>query len=71
VESIEIAPASTLEMKPGEGYHLMLMGLRQPLQAGQRFPLTVQFEKAGKMEIEVTVQGQSGSAHSHGQSHTR
>lgn len=63
VEAIELAPAATLEMRPGDGYHLMLMGLKQPLHAGQRFPLTLQFEKAGKMEVEVVVDGSSGGHH--------
>lgn len=65
VPGIDIAAATTLEMKPGEGYHLMLMGLRQPLKAGERFPLTLQFEKAGKLDVEVSVQDKVGGHHGH------
>ncbi|GIZ50833.1 copper chaperone PCu(A)C [Noviherbaspirillum aridicola] len=65
VGGIDIGSAATLEMKPGEGYHLMLMGLRQPLRAGERFPLTLQFDKAGKLEVEVSVQEAAGG-HRHG-----
>lgn len=66
VPAIEIGTGTTLEMKPGEGYHLMLMGLRQPLKPGERFPLTLQFEKAGKREVEVTVQDRPGTGrHGH------
>ena len=41
-------------MRPG-GTHLMLMGLAAPLKEGGSFPLTVTFEKAGTMTIEVQV----------------
>jgi periplasmic copper chaperone A len=68
VPAIDLGPAAKLEMKPGDGYHLMLMGLRQPLKAGERFPLTLQFEKAGKLEVEVSVQDNKtgGATHRHG-----
>ena len=70
VGQIEIKPSARIEMKPGEGYHLMLMGLRQPLKAGETFPLTLMFEKAGKTELKVKVQEkkdakQGGSHHMH------
>jgi copper(I)-binding protein len=69
VGQIELKPSAKLEMKPGDGYHLMLMGLRQPLKAGDTFPLTLTFEKAGKAEVKVTVQekkeSKGGSHHMH------
>jgi periplasmic copper chaperone A len=67
VEGIELKPSSRIEMKPGQGYHLMLMGLQQPLKAGDKFPLTLVFEKAGKTEVSVSVRGlneKSGGGHS-------
>lgn len=39
---------------PG-GRHVMLMGLEEPLTEGERFPLTLVFERAGEIEVEVTV----------------
>lgn len=54
--SIELKPAETVSMEPGAGYHLMLMGLRQPLKSGDKFPLTLTFEKAGKAEVTVWVE---------------
>ena len=36
--------------------HIMLQGLKEPLQAGKFFPLTLTFEKAGQREIEVAVE---------------
>jgi periplasmic copper chaperone A len=38
------------------GYHLMLMKLVKPLNVGDRFPLTLKFEKAGTVEVMVVVQ---------------
>lgn len=55
VESIELKPSSRIEMKPGQGHHLMLMGLQQPLKVGDKFPLTLVFQKAGKTEVSVSV----------------
>lgn len=60
VSSIELKAGSRLEMKPGQGYHLMLIGLLQPLKAGEKFPMTLVFEKAGKTEISVGVQSMKG-----------
>jgi copper(I)-binding protein len=52
--NLEIAPASRLELKPG-GLHVMLMGLRAPIVQGSRFPLTIRFERAGVVEVEVVA----------------
>lgn len=41
-------------LKPG-GWHLMLMGLRQPLKVGETFPVSLTFKKAGKVEVMFTV----------------
>ena len=56
VEAIEVAPGEPTVLKPG-GLHVMLMGLKEPLVEGQRFPLTLVFEKAGRVQIEVAIQG--------------
>jgi copper(I)-binding protein len=56
VESIEVGPHAKVALKPG-GLHVMLIGLKKPLEKGSRFPLTLDFEKAGKMTVEVTVEG--------------
>jgi len=61
VDSIELKPASRIEMMPGHGYHLMLIGLRQPLKAGDKFPMTLTFEKAGKTEVSVVVSEQNAT----------
>lgn len=53
---ISLPAGAKVEMKPGSGYHIMLMGLTQPLKAGDRIPLTLSFEKAGKAEVSVVVE---------------
>jgi copper(I)-binding protein len=52
---LEIKPGETVELKPGS-LHVMLMGLKQPLEKGQKVKGTLQFEKAGKVEIEYAVE---------------
>lgn len=70
VDSIAVAPGAKVAMHPGEaGYHLMLIGLKHPLNAGEKFPLTLNFEKAGKVNVSVVVEDKpaegSASASSH------
>jgi periplasmic copper chaperone A len=52
---LEIKPGETVELKPGS-FHAMLMGLQQPLQKGQKVKGTLEFEKAGKVDIEYAVE---------------
>jgi periplasmic copper chaperone A len=54
VDAVDVRPGERVEFKPG-GLHLMLLGLKNPLKQGDRFPLTLEFEKAGKIEVEVLV----------------
>lgn len=76
VEGIEIPAGSTVELKPG-GYHIMLMGLKEPLEKGKTFPLTLEFAHSGKIEVTVEVKdagamggddgcGGHGDSHDHG-----
>jgi hypothetical protein len=60
VDSIELAARATVELKPG-GMHLMLIGLTKPLREHDSFPLTLVFEHAGGVEVEVEV-GKAGAA---------
>ncbi len=54
---MEIAlPAGTaLELKPG-GYHIMFIGLVNPLKTGDTLQLTLKFQKAGDIFVAVPVQ---------------
>jgi periplasmic copper chaperone A len=53
--SIEIAAHATVSLE-ASGYHVMLTDLRQPLTAGDRFPLHLTFGKLGSTEVSVVVQ---------------
>ena len=55
VQSVDVKPGGKIEFKPG-GYHLMLLDLRQPLKTGDKFPLTLTFERAGTLETSVGVE---------------
>src|SRR2546426_10251909 len=60
---LEIKPGETVELKPGS-FHIMLTGLKQLLEKGQKVKGTLEFEKAGKVEMEYTVEavGATGPA---------
>ncbi len=53
--AIELPPGQTVALAPG-GLHLMLMGLKAPLKAGAMVPLTLKFEKAGEVKVELKVE---------------
>ena len=61
VERIDLKVGEKIEMKPGHGYHIMLMGLKKPLKAGESFPMQLRFRKAGKVQVTVKVM-ETGSA---------
>ena len=48
-------------MAPG-GYHIMLMGLKQPLKEGDHIPITLTFAHAGAITAQVTVVAGGGRA---------
>jgi len=56
VDSIEIKPSEKITMTPGNGYHIMLIGLSQPLKSGDKIPLTLKFEKGGKIDVILYVE---------------
>jgi hypothetical protein len=58
---LEIKPGETVELKPGS-FHVMLMGLNQQLQKGQKVKGTLEFERAGKVEIEYAVEAVGATA---------
>jgi len=56
IEALAIAPGAPVTLAPG-GMHLMLMGLAGKLEEGGTFPLTLSFENAGDITVEVPVLG--------------
>ena len=56
--AVALAAGADVTFKPGS-YHLMLMGLKKPLKAGEMVPLTLVFESAdGKQRQQVDVQAE-------------
>ena len=66
LESLDIAASGEFAFEPG-GAHIMLTGLTAPLREGEHFMLTLQFETAGEVAIEVPVRsiaaGADGGGH--------
>jgi copper(I)-binding protein len=54
VRSIAIAASGTTVLK-ADGYHIMLLQIRQPLAVGDKFTCAIDFQKAGTIEMEVNV----------------
>ena len=54
VDAVDVKLGERVSFKPG-GLHIMLMNLKHPLQKGDRFPLTLAFEKTGRTEVQVLV----------------
>lgn len=60
-KGLVIEPGKTVKLAPG-GYHLMLQELKGPLKQGDKVPVTLQFEKAGKVAVSLDVQGVGAQA---------
>lgn len=56
VGNLEIKAKEKIAMQPGDGYHIMLIGLKAPLKVGDKLPLTLTFKKAGKIETSIFVE---------------
>ena len=61
---LELRPGSTTKFAPG-GLHVMLLGLKAPLKAGQQFPLTLRFAKAGEIRVDVRIDDTPASSDMH------
>ena len=53
---LEIKPGQTVELKP-QSFHIMMTGLRQPIEKGKPFKGSLVFEKAGAVEVDFAVEG--------------
>jgi periplasmic copper chaperone A len=51
---LEIKPGETVELKPGS-FHLMILDLKQQIENGKPFKASLNFEKAGPVEVQFNV----------------
>lgn len=54
VEAIDVPANGAVELKPG-GFHVMLLDVQEPLEAGETLTLSLTFEKAGTVELTLPV----------------
>jgi copper(I)-binding protein len=59
VDAIVLPPGQPVKLEPGH-FHLMFVGLKAPLKAGEKLPLALRFEKAGEVNVEVQVSSGAG-----------
>lgn len=59
VEAVALEPSAKVEFKPG-GYHVMLIGLKQDLKAGDEITVTLQFRDSPDITVKATVKDASG-----------
>lgn len=58
---LEIPAGGEVKLEPGS-FHLMFIGLKEPAVEGVKFPGTLTFEKAGRVEVEFAVDKPGGGA---------
>ncbi|MFN7168084.1 MAG: copper chaperone PCu(A)C, partial [Pannonibacter sp.] len=51
---IPVPAGATVELKPG-GLHVMFMDIKQPLKEGETLPITLTFEKAGTVTVDMPI----------------
>lgn len=69
---IEVPANGHVMLEPGS-FHVMMIGLKAPLVEGEKFPVTLVFEKAGEVTVEIKVEavgaGAGGMKMNHGAGH--
>ena len=54
-DGIAVPAKGSLELHPG-GFHIMFMGLKRQLRQGEHFPVTLRFQRAGRVTVQFAVQ---------------
>ncbi len=68
LDTVELKSGQSIELKPA-GMHLMLIGLKEPLKEGGALKATLNFKKAGKVDVEFAVKATGGDAGGHEHMH--
>jgi copper(I)-binding protein len=69
VAGIDVPARGEVRLRHDGPFHLMLIDLKAPLKVGDRFPLTLRFEKAGERKVTVWVQQPRAAAAPHDHRH--
>lgn len=64
-KGLDIPPGATVMLKPGS-YHIMFMELKAPLGKDAKVPVTLVFEKAGSLDVQLDVQAMGAMPQGHG-----
>lgn len=67
-EGFALPAGGMIHMARG-GEHVMLMGVSEPFEQGRMIPMTLVFEKAGEIEVEVPVDQERKAGDGHGAAH--
>jgi len=62
VKAYDIPARGGFELSPG-GAHLMLVDIKAPFKEGAKIPVTLRFEKAGEVKVELQVRALGASGH--------
>ena len=65
LDRLEIAPGGSVSLEPG-GAHIMLIGVKEPVLAGNLVDLTVQFEKAPPIAVQAEARATTPAQSHHG-----
>ncbi len=69
IDGIDLPPMAEVRLRHGGEHHLMLIDLKAALKNGDRFPMTLRFERAGEREVMVWVQQPRDAAGVHEHRH--
>ena len=58
--ALEIPAGETVELKPG-GLHIMFLDVSDPFREGGTVAITLEFEKAGSVDVELPVRSARGA----------
>ena len=61
VDGVALPAGKTVELKPG-GLHIMFVGLKAPLKAGDSFAMKLKFQKAGEVTVTVNIEAAGAAA---------
>jgi len=64
-DGLALPPGEAVKLEPG-GFHLMLIDLKSPIAEGAKVPVTLRFEHAGAVDVELAAGALGAPAMEHG-----